>query len=185
MRIRNLITGVESTERRDIAAALIRQGLCAAVGESADEKAARLPRAGDADVTPHFSVGHYEGRYAAIFLKVLGMERRYTGDPRYIHNKRDHAGTPYCASLGFPVPVEIQRQYLALWATSEHEPATPGAAAASVQAFYTFGPDGLPNDAMAAELKARNSETPSPTPNPDAAKVLKQAEKIIAEQEWK
>lgn len=188
MRVRNTITGIESNERKDIAQALMRQGLCEVVGESPDEAKARLPKYGDANVTLAFSVGHYEGRYAAIFLKVLGMTRRYTGDPRFIHNKRNHDGTPFCGSLGYLVPVEIQKQYLALWASSEHEPSMPGEGAAQRVARETFGPE--PSNAdIALEKKGRTDDSAAKKAQadhtPELIKVLKEAERIIAAQEWK
>lgn len=94
MRIKNLITGVVSTERADIAKALIRQGLCQAVEsdgtiEPPGEPPYRLPRPGDFKaaaakwaVMVYESTGEVDARkFLVIKLEFLNQVIFYAGAP--------------------------------------------------------------------------------------------------------
>ncbi len=180
-RIKSLLNGEVNNVRGDIARELIRMGVAEAldtieevtrkgqISVSTDgtvapdgEAAYRLPRYGDhKPAVPRFYVDLYEGKYVSIFLEIGGVIRHYRGDPDCIHNRRDHTGREFCSALGFPVPVEIQKEYLRQWKknSSLRDPGAPGihqANQTSRQDGPTWIADRLPsNETMAAEVSTR------------------------------
>jgi hypothetical protein len=174
VKIKSKLNGEVSNVRADIAREMVKLGVAELLEPDTGsdgivapngEPPYRLPKPGDTpNPSPHFFVGVHEGRYVSIFLKIGNVERRYSGDPRYIHNRKDHAGREFCSSLGFPVPVEIQKEYLKAWKHGSHEPMAPGVNIANLQATALFSTDPvtgrvteLSNAAMKAECEAKNA----------------------------
>jgi hypothetical protein len=94
MRIKNVITGVESNERNDIARALIRQGMCVAVPNPQLKP----------DFIPRWSIGEDNAGFVVIqmFVPCLGQTIKYSGKPDFIR-----PGT----FMGHTPPDEILLQY--------------------------------------------------------------------------
>jgi hypothetical protein len=185
-RIKSLLNGEISNVRGDIAKELIRMGVAEAIDPieevtrkgriavSTDgtvqpdgEAAYRVPKPGDAKpAAPRFYVDDFVNiggdRLVSIFLEIGGQTRRFAGDPSRIHDRRDHSGREFCSLLGFPVPVDIQKEYLRQWkrnpAKREYVPSIARANELSKQDGLTWQADILPSNAvMAAEKTARES----------------------------
>jgi hypothetical protein len=118
MKIKNVITGVISNERADIARALIRQGLCEAIGGDEPNEIAtaegirgpesfRLPKPGDAPaLRPEFDVTEWlgEGRtFLVIRVRIGQHTTTFSGDPKKVPARLG----------GWPVPKEIVAEYKA------------------------------------------------------------------------
>jgi hypothetical protein len=116
MKIKNVITGVISNERADIARALIRQGLCEVIGGDEGDgtvtapsrmghETYRLPKPGDAVIPqPEFAVLEYSGAertFLVIQLRIGARVDLWSGDPKKIPARVG----------GWPVPKEIAAEY--------------------------------------------------------------------------
>ena len=130
MKVRNKITGIVSTERADIANALIRQGLCEKIEEGirVDEQTGqeyRLPRPGDvpAPAPEEWSVvltgGLQTDRVLAIQLKVGRAITLYSGHPKFINAKREWQGGCRYIHFGRQVPEAFAREYARRWKANE------------------------------------------------------------------
>jgi len=127
MKVRNVITGVVSTERADIAGALIRQGLCEELATDATSNPLEELRANQRATLspvpspqPQWSVEIIEGvsanSYVAILLTIGSEKRTYCGAPEDINRKRVwDGGCNYLNGLGFEVPDRIVKEYTAAW----------------------------------------------------------------------
>lgn len=51
----------------------------------------------------------------------------FNGDPKYIHNRRDHLGNEFCSAFGRSVPSEIIKEYKKARKTARPERITPPA----------------------------------------------------------
>jgi hypothetical protein len=161
VKIKNLFSGIVTTERADIARALIRQGMAEAMEPDAGDSL--LPKPGQFKLAPpRFWVAtfktHSGDEYLSIFIEVGSVIRRYSGPPTAVHNRRDHTGREFCSALGFPVPQAIRDEYAAAWKRNERlrEPGFPAEAIATVQSRLGNAftpPDTNPSNAAMAETK--------------------------------
>jgi hypothetical protein len=188
-RIKSLLNGEVSNVRGDIAREMIKLGVAeeidpieevtrkGRIAVSTDgtvipdgEPAYRLPKPGDAQrqsaAASRFYVDDFVNtagdRLVSIFLEIGNVTRRFAGDPSRIHDRRDHSGREFCSLLGFPVPVDIQKEYVRRWKQNpgkrEYVPGIARANELSKQDGLTWQADTLnSNDAMEAERKARHS----------------------------
>jgi hypothetical protein len=177
MRVKNLITGVESTERADIAQALIRQGMCERVNDGsvtpAGEDSFRLPRPGDFVMpAPKWCVTETPLAYCAISFELLGNRIFYTGRPDLISPR---------AFLGREAPKEILEQYKQAYRV----PAKRDLHAAAQQEMILAGGPGpnpenqrMARDAKEAEEKERRRALEFVPENPDKSLVFRLWENI-------
>lgn len=131
MRIRNKITGIESTERADIARALIRQGMCEEVPRDPsisiqDENRANLcAEIGAAKIpAPEWSVrmldandaSNQGGRLLVIEMKLGGATFRFAAPPDRANARREwDGGGVYLSGFGRAVPDSILKSYTRQW----------------------------------------------------------------------
>lgn len=165
MKIRNKFTGVVSTERGDIARAMIRQGMCeeikdgTVITDSGEEY--RMPQPGDAHISLKWSVVTITDMantilptpYAAIQLEVGKQFYRWSGNPKHANACRIwQGGQKYLNGLGRAIPEEILKQYVAVLKQN------PELAHFKFngEAIANFAAGGPANESQARDLKEAN-----------------------------
>ena len=203
MKIKSKINGQISNVRADIAREMVKLGVAELLEpDSADgvvhagNETYRLPRAGDAVVPePRFSVGLIRkgtSSFMAIILKIGNVERFFCGSPNAIHDRFETVGRnrrEFCSALGFPVPVEIQKEYLEAWkrgprgAYSFTDQGLLQMAASGNGGFITGTDTGPSNEKMAVLLRTANEQPRNEeldNLSRDDKAIIKEAKKKIA-----
>jgi hypothetical protein len=155
VKIRNKFSGIVSSERADIAKAMIRQGMAEALEpEQQDTEPGKLPKYDPSRIPqPTWSVS-IEGnvrKELCIRMELPGLVALYSGHPKNINSTVSWpGGQRWLSGFGRECPAEIATQYSRQWKDNEQ-----------LRAVVPFNPDvqqafsSKVNDDQAADLAAR------------------------------
>jgi hypothetical protein len=127
VKIRNLFTGIVSSERADIARALIRQGLCEALeadtnapeGEGVSKLPPKFNAANFVKLDPAWEVtvlGDHDQKVLAIRMTLGSAVYSYTGKPEHANAKVVwDGGGRYVSGFGREIPGDILKLYTEQW----------------------------------------------------------------------
>ncbi len=129
VKIKNKFSGVVSSERADIARAMIRQGMAEALEPDTGESPSGLPKPGDyrppqrnwsIDLIAAFDLQDPVKKWLAIRCDFHNSVTFCTAAPDAVHNRKTWDGKPFCSSFGVCVPPEMLDQYRKQWKASPH-----------------------------------------------------------------
>ena len=125
MKIKNLFTGVVSSERADIARALIRQGLCEALepdapeGEGVSKLPPKFNAATFVKLDPQWEVavlGDHDQKVLAIRMTLGSAVYSYSGQPKHANAKIEwDGGGRFVNGFGRAIPESILKLYTEQW----------------------------------------------------------------------